>query len=196
MAITVIAIIVAFVISRSRHTEPLPVLFSVPEFTLTNQSGQQVSASTLRGQVWLADIIFTRCAGPCPEMTRTMAELQASIKPTLPVRFLTLTADPGYDTPPVLAAYARRFGADPARWHFLTGTKKEINRVAIDGLKLTSMEKDASTQQNPDDLFIHSTIFVLVDGQGRARAVFESDDSLAKSKMLDALANLLKEGQP
>jgi cytochrome oxidase Cu insertion factor (SCO1/SenC/PrrC family) len=206
IALTIAALVLAFIIKERRKSGagtnlanpnatggPLPVLFEVPDFALTNQSGQVITRSSLRGQLWLADIVFTRCAGPCPEMTRRMAELQSAIPANEPVRFVTLTTDPVNDTPPVLQAFARRFGAQAERWHFLTGTKKQIIDLAVRGLKFTALDKEASQQENPNDLFIHSTIFVLMDKQGRARAVFESDDEAMKPKVLAAIARLLEE---
>jgi len=169
------------------------VLFEVPDFALTNQDGRIITRSNLLGQVWIADIIFTRCAGPCPEMTRRMAELQAAIPVSSPVRFVTLTTDPDYDTPAVMRAYARRFMAQSERWHFLTGTKRQIASLAVDGLKLTTIEKEPERRENLNDLFIHSTLFVLIDKRGRAREVFESDNALTNSKLLLSLAQLLKE---
>jgi len=210
LALTIAAILVAFIIKQAREREStaerlpaigsanvpdgkLPVLFEVPDFALTNQSGQAITRSDLRGQVWIADIIFTRCAGPCPEMTGRMAELQAAIPSSQPVKFVTLTTDPGHDIPAVLQSYARRFLAQPGRWHFLTGTKKQIADLAVGGLKLTALEKEADKREKLDDLFIHSTLFVLIDQQGRARAVFESDDPAMKSKLLPAIMKLLQE---
>jgi len=49
---------------------PLPALGNIAGFTLTNQDGQITTLATLSNHVWVADIIFTRCAGPCPVMTR------------------------------------------------------------------------------------------------------------------------------
>lgn len=211
IALTIAAIVLAFIIKERRQSltsskgeailaapesadGPLPVLFEIPDFALTNQSGRVITRASLHGQLWLADIIFTHCAGPCPEMTKRMAELQSVIPATQPVRFVTLTTDPGNDTPSVLQSYARRFGAQADRWHFLTGTKRQIADLAVHGLKLTALEKDAGQRENPDDLFIHSTIFVLMDKHARARAVFESDDEAMKPKVLAAIDRLLKEG--
>lgn len=171
----------------------LPVLFQVPEFALTNQAGELIRSSDLRGNVWIADIIFTQCAGPCPGMTRRMAELQQAIPPQSPVRFVTLTAHPEHDTPAVLARYADKYLASRGRWHFLTGTKPQIVDAAVNCLKLTSIEKDALQRMDPNDLFIHSTIFVVVDKQGRARAVLESDDESMKVRALGIVQKLLDE---
>ena len=172
---------------------PLPNFFSVPDFALTNQTGQVVTLADLRGKLWLVDIIFTRCAGPCPDMTRRMSELQAQFASEPRLRLITLTTDPGHDTPAVLAAYARRFGAEEGRWHFLTGTKRQIAALAVEGLKLTAQDKDPAQQENPNDLFIHSSMLVLVDGEGRARGIFESDDPELKTKTKLAVTALLRE---
>jgi len=171
-------LILGAVISR-RHAAAiaLPVLGVVQDFALTNQLGQPVTLADLQGKVWLADIIFTRCPGPCPRMTRQMAEIQRSLAGKASVRLVSLTTDPGYDSPVVLSNYARRFDADPQRWQFLTGTKTAIAGLAIDSLKLTALEKSAADRTSEEDLFIHSTIFVLVDKQGRLRGIFETSDA-------------------
>lgn len=152
----------------------LPVIAELPEFSLTNQTGEVVDRSDLKGRVWLADIIFTRCPGPCLTMTRRMAEIRDLVSAELPVGFLSLTTDPKFDTPAVLSKYGEHFKSDPHRWQFLTGTKQEIAKVAIDGLKLVAREKDEADREAPNDLFIHSTVFALIDKQGRLRGVKET----------------------
>ena len=153
----------------------LPVLGPVADFTLTNQNGQTVTLAELRGRVWVADIIFTSCAGPCPRMTKQMKALQGALPSASRAKLVTLTTDPDTDTPKVLKTYAARFDTNPDRWMFLTGTKKEIAALAIDSLKLTAIEKKPEERENPQDLFIHSTIFVVVDKQARLRGVFETE---------------------
>ena len=209
MVITIVAIAAAYVIKRGsqQRNSPdgielrqmaapsgtLPVMFEVPNFSLTNQLGKVVTRTNLLGKVWVADIIFSRCSGPCPEMTRGMAELQAAIPPQSPVSFVTLTTDPLHDTPPVLLAYSRRYAAQAGRWHFLTGTPRQIADLAIGGLKLTTLDKEEAKQLDPNDLFIHSTIFVVIDKKGRARAVIESDEPAMRVKALGIIQQLIAE---
>ena len=157
-----------------RASEQLPIIGPVADFTLTNHFGAPVTLADLQGHVWVADIIFTRCAGPCPEMTRKMRQLQAALPLSSRARLVTLTTDADHDTPQVLARYAERYGADPGRWSFLTGDKVAIANLAIDSLKLTAVEKAPEDRTDPNDLFVHSTIFVVVDKQGRLRGAFES----------------------
>jgi len=190
IGVTVAAIVAAFIVTEVRRdrTAAPPVLFEVPPFTLTNQAGVPFDTAILRGHVWLVDIVFTRCPGPCARMTRRMAELQAALPPATGVRFVTLTTDPLYDTPAILASYARSFGADPARWNFLTGTKAQIGFAATNCLKLTALDKEAGKMESPNDLFIHSTILVVVDKKLRVRGVIETEpaDSLPPEEDLRA----------
>lgn len=194
----VVLLALAVVGLRGGGRASLPVLGTVPDFVLTNQHGQRVERSDLWGRVWVADIIFTRCAGPCPLMTRRMKELQDSLPRGSGVRLVTLTTDPTYDSPEILRRYGERFGADFARWWFLTGAPEQIARLAIDGLKLTAVEIPESKRTNPADLFIHSTTFVVVDAQGRLRGSFETvgedvEFGPVKRRILQAVRRLERE---
>ena len=144
------------------------------------------------------DIIFTRCAGPCVKMTRQMKELQDALASSSAVHLVSLTTDPTFDTPAVLHQYSQRFTADSSRWSFLTGTPSQIASLAAGSLKLTALEKAPKDRETPEDLFIHSTIFVLVDRHSRLRGVFETtgddiDPAAIKAKILGAVHTLEKE---
>jgi len=173
--------------------QSLPVLSRVTGFQLTNQLGQEVSARDLDGHVWVADIIFTRCPGPCVRMTRQLAEVQAGLAADSPVKLVSLTADPEFDTMEVLRGYADRFGAQPGRWHFLTGRKPDVYDLAIRQLLLAVGESDPAQRARDADLFIHSTKFVLVDAQGGVRGVFEGTDPESGPQLLAAIRRLLVE---
>ena len=193
-----LAALLAGVKLRGALGKPLPVIGPVGDFTLTNQLGKQVSLADLRGRVWVADIIFTRCAGPCPRMTRQMKELQDGLAPSTSTQLISLTTDPVFDQPAVLKTYADRFGAKEERWLFLTGTPKQIEALAVNSLKLTAIENKPEQRQDPEDLFVHSTIFVVVDRQARLRGVFETtgediDAQRVKGQILAAVRRLERE---
>jgi protein SCO1/2 len=175
--------------------KPLPVLGPIADFTLTNQNGQAVSLTDLRGKVWVADVIFTRCPGPCLKMSREMKDLHEVISPSSQAKLVTITTDPEYDTPAVLKTYAGRFDADPKRWMFLTGPKTVITNLTGASLKLTALEKPSAERESPQDLFIHSTIFVIVDKHAQLRGVFETmgegvDPAQVKYYILAAIRRL------
>src|SRR5687768_9883733 len=113
----------------ARAAEELPVLAEVPAFGFTDQNGKAVSSDDLKGHVWVADFVFTRCAGPCPLMTQRMVALAKKVSDP-GVRFVSFSVDPEYDTPEVLKKYAQERGAMDPRMHFLSGPKDQIYALA------------------------------------------------------------------
>ena len=126
-------------------------------------------------------------------MTKDMSRLQDLWPKDAPVHFVSLTTDPEYDTPAVLKRYADEHRSDPGRWHFLTGPKKDIVEVAIDGLKLITRDKEESQRESVNDLFIHTTIFVIVDKRGQVRATVESDNAEVLTRTKQLVEELLRE---
>jgi protein SCO1/2 len=107
----------------------------MPPFNLTDQSDERISLDTFRGQPFILTFVFTRCPVPnfCPRMSNNFEELQAAIKAgsgrLATTRLLSVTLDPGYDTPKVLNDYAAFHHADPKIWTFATGDEKQIDAL-------------------------------------------------------------------
>jgi cytochrome oxidase Cu insertion factor (SCO1/SenC/PrrC family) len=161
--------------SRQTDAEPLPDLYPVAKFSLINQDGKKVTREDLLGKVWVASFIFTRCAGPCPQITGNMASLQADLAGQDGVALVTFTVDPDYDTPPVLRRYAKTFGADPKRWSFLTGKKEPLYHLIDKGFHLGVQENQAA-DRTPGTAVTHSTRLVLVDRRGHVRGLYDGTD--------------------
>ena len=162
--------------------EPLPVLGQTSPFTLTAETGQSFDSKALAGHPYVADFIYTTCPGPCPRMSSQMHGIDSQVR-ELPVQFVSFTVDPEHDTPEKLAAYAKQFGADSRRWHFLTGSRDALNQVFRYSFKLGEV----------DGSMVHSTRFVLVDGQGKIRGFYSSDDSDELRKLVRDLRQLEKQ---
>ena len=159
---------------KQQHRQSLPVIGAVADFTLTNQDGKATTLADLTNRVWVADIIFTRCAGPCPIITGHMKSLEDALPQTSDSKLVTLTTDPDFDTPDMMKRYGERFGADFSRWMFLTGTKAQIAALGSGSLKLSAVPVPPADQTNAADLFIHTTIFVIVDKHAQLRGSFET----------------------
>ena len=157
------------------HKSHLPVLGPVADFALTNEAGQATTLVNLTNHVWVADIIFTRCAASCPIMSREMASLQGVLPTNDTVKLVSLTTDPDYDNPTILQRYGEHYHADFSHWIFLTGAKSQLASLAAGSLKLGSTPIAPADQKSPVDLFIHSTIFVVVDKHARLRGFFETE---------------------
>lgn len=176
--------------TRSASDEPLPVLATVPEFSLTEASGRSVSRADLQGAPWVADLIFTNCGGICPTMTAEMSRLVKQSRDLPGVRFVSISVDPERDTPEALRAYAERYDADRSRWLFLTGEESDIRRLAVEGLKLPVADGDPSAGE---DEILHSQRFVLIDGASRVRGTYDVRDQEAMFKLRGDVRRLLEE---
>lgn len=133
-----------------------------------------MSLESLRGKIWVADFIFTRCGGACPAMTARMARLRREVPDG--IVFVSFTVDPAHDTPEVLSSYAANFKADD-RWLFVTGPQKDLYGLSTNGFKLAAMEVPPEEQkEGGDGPFLHSPKFVLVDGSGQIRGYYDSTD--------------------
>ncbi len=180
--------------SGAPSTAPLPVLRTISSMDLVDQEGEPVNLQTFRGQPWFANIIFTRCPGPCARMTQKMRQLQEALPAEASeVQLVSLTTDPDFDTPEVLSQYARKFQADTQSWKFLTGTKEEIVRVSTQEWLLVMLEKGEAERESPNDIFLHSTLTVLMDGLGRIRGTYEILDEGQLEEALADLQRLLQE---
>lgn len=160
--------------NRARKSA-LPVFGQIADFTLTNQDGQVTTLADLTNHVWVADIIFTRCASSCPIMSSQMKSLQAALPADSPAKLVSLTCNPSYDTPLILKKYGERYSADFHRWMFLTGTPKELSDLATGSLKLGVTPVPPDQRNSPTDFFVHSTIFIVVGKQARLRGIFQTE---------------------
>lgn len=162
----------------------LPVYNSVPPFELTTQSGETFHSRALSRTPWLASFFFATCNGPCPRLNTTLFQVQEQTYAYKNLKLLSFTVDPEHDTPEILAAYAKRFKADPARWLFLTGPRATISALARDGFQVGAL----------DDAQSHSTRVMLVDGQGRVRGHFPTNEKEEMDALLAAIQTVHQEG--
>lgn len=156
--------------SDAPKAEDLAVWGQVGDFKFTDQNGKTLEAKDLRGSAWVANFIFTRCGGTCPQMTRAMADLNRELADLPQVKLISFSMDPEYDTPEVLSKYAAKSDAVSPRWKFLTGDKNEMYRITRDDFKLVVKANDPSV---PDEPIIHSSKFILVDAEGKIRGRFD-----------------------
>ncbi len=155
-----------FLYEPEASLKPLPVMGSAPEFSLTDAGDQQFrSPEKLAGQVWVADFFFTNCAGPCPKMAAHMSLLQRQFKNRPDFKSVSFSVDPNNDTPEALSRYAKKLGADPERWYFLTGPAPALNGIAQQGFKVGG-----------EHLINHSMKFILVDREGMVRGYYDGTD--------------------
>ena len=145
--------------------------YPAPPFSLVERSGKTITKDDLAGKVWIASFIFTRCHGPCPNISATMAKLQSELLPSrADVRLVTFTVDPVRDTPDVLKKYALNFRADDEKWLFLTGKEDEVRPLLMKGFKINATKNE---NPKPGDEFDHNTKLMVIDKHGNICGLFD-----------------------
>ena len=170
-------------LGRELSPQRLPVLGQVNAFELTSSEGKLFGLQNLLGKVWVADFVFTTCSGLCPLMTRSMTQLFRSYQLVPDVNYVSISVNPETDTPEVLQAYAKGQKADTRLWHFLTGRREDIQKLAVESFKIGSVEEP----------IFHSGKFALVDRYGNIRGYYEISEAEELSRLFKDISRLLKE---
>lgn len=178
-------------------TEPaaaqaIPVLYELPEFRFVDQDEKPMGLADLRGKLWVADFMFTRCNGVCPMQSANMQALQEALRGTPlwdEVRLVSISLDASHDTPSTLREYAERYKADPAKWSFLHGPKEDVWKLSAEGFKL-HVEDAPENEAMPIE---HVGRFVVVDRQGRVRAYHSGTDPAERAALIADLQRLASE---
>jgi protein SCO1 len=161
--------------------------WTLPDFALTERSGQTLRLADLAGKVWVADFFYTTCPGPCPMLSSRLSDVQKALGDEAGARLVSISVDPEKDTPDVLKLYAERFKAGE-HWYFLTGQKDAIYALARDAFKLPVA--DAPPEGG---LITHSTRLVLVDKTGTVRGFYEGADETGVQQLIRDIRRLLDE---
>ncbi len=157
------------------------------EFSLTDENGRIVTRTELEGKILVVSFLFTGCALTCPEVTQRMAEIQQLTATNDDVRLVSLTVDPRTDTPPVLAKWGARFGADTNRWYFLTGNKPVLHGLIAQSF----LAQDNSDPFNsmPGN-FTGTERIAVVDQHGRTRIYFDGLQPETSAAVVAEIAQL------
>lgn len=178
---------------------------TLPAWQMTDQTGKPIGSTTLRGKPWVANFLFTSCSSSCPPLARATAHLQELMRAWQPkegpplARIVSISVDPETDTPEHLTQWAREYHNDPRLWALATGPYEAMETLVIGGFMQPIIRKDRQAGQpapqapTPIDT-AHSLRFVLIDGQGHLRGLFEQDEA-SLAKLNDALRFLAEEGK-
>ena len=112
----------------ARVLEPQP---AIPDVGLLTAQGHAVRLRDVLSadRVVFVNFIFTSCTTICPVMSAAFSQFLAALGSEADhVRLVSITINPGTDTPEVLDSSAKRYHAR-ASWMFLTGTAADVEAV-------------------------------------------------------------------
>lgn len=140
-----------------------PLNWEIGEFNFKNQDGQDIGLEDLKGDVWIADFVFTSCETVCPPMTANMTRIYQQLEEEgiENVKFVSFSVDPLVDTPDKIKEFMSRYELDSENWQFLSGYSQEtIEDFALKNFKTLVKKPEAADQ------VIHGTSFYLINKEG------------------------------
>lgn len=161
-------------------------------FTFTDQTGRTVTQAEVAGKFAVVNFVHTSCSISCLQVNQRMAEVQRLTAGQDDVRLLSFTVDPRTDTPPVLAEFGRKFGAEAKRWSLLTGNKTEL--YALIETSFLKRESQAGSSTMPGGFHDVDRI-ALVDRNGQVRRYFDGMRSETPAGIVKFLNELRAESK-
>lgn len=164
------------------------VYHRIADFAFINQMGDTISNADVAGKIYVADFFFTSCPTICPIMKKEMLRVYEAFRDKPDFKILSHSIDPTFDTQSVLKDYAEKLGVvDASTWNFLTGDQEKIFEIGQTSYLTTAM----ADQLEPGG-FLHSGAFLLVDGEGRIRGVYDGTKSDQVDRLISDIPSLLE----
>jgi protein SCO1/2 len=164
------------------------IYHTIGDFKFVDQDSSEVTNNTFKGKIYVADFFFTSCRTICPKMKTQMLRVYDSVENDPEILLLSHTIDPEYDTVGLLKDFATRLGVESKKWHFVTGEKEEIYKIAQTSYFATALE-----DKSEPDGFIHSGAFLLIDKHQRIRGKYDGTLEEDVNRLLKDIEKLKKE---
>jgi protein SCO1/2 len=193
---------IALLIACSPKSERLPIFgerefngkdtvyHTIAPFQFVDQDSSVINNSIFKDKIYVADFFFTSCRTICPIMKTQMLRVYEATKEMPDVLLLSHSIDPEYDTVALLHDFAERLGVESKRWHFVTGIKDSIFKIAQTSYFATAMED----KTEPDGR-IHSGAFLLIDKQGRIRGKYDGTKEDDVNRLIADIKKLRNENE-
>jgi protein SCO1 len=167
---------------------PDTVFHTIAPFRFVDQDSASITNETFAGKIYVADFFFTTCRTICPIMKTQLLRVYEATRDMQDVLILSHTIDPEYDTVALLRDFARRLGVESKKWHFVTGVRDSIYKIAQTSYFATAMQ-----DRTEPDGFIHSGAFLLIDKARRIRGKYDGTKEDDVNRLIRDIGQLRKE---
>jgi protein SCO1/2 len=172
--------------TNERNTK---VTHTIGAFSFKDQDGNTVTNDAVKGKVHVANFIFTSCGSICPKMTNSMNKVSDAFIKNDKVVLLSFSVTPWIDTEEVLKRYKDNHNIKNPNWHFLTGNKADIYKLARQSY---FAEEDLGFTKDSSE-FLHTEHFILVDKSQRIRGIYNGTLELDMQNLIKDIHTLQKE---
>ncbi|MBL7858030.1 MAG: SCO family protein [Cyclobacteriaceae bacterium] len=164
------------------------IYHTIAPYSFVDQDSSVITNATFKDKIYVADFFFTSCRTICPIMKTQMLRVYEAKLSDPEVLLLSHSIDPEYDTVGLLHDFAGRLGVKSEKWHFVTGNKEDIYKIAQTSYFATAME-----DKSEPDGFIHSGAFLLIDKNQRIRGKYDGTKDDDVNRLLNDIERLKKE---
>lgn len=156
------------------------ITHTIGNFSFLNEDSSYITQKVVEGKIHVANFIFTICGSICPVMTKHMKMISDGVKESDDVVLLSYSVTPWIDKPAVLKKYKAKNKISNPNWHFLTGNKADIYKLARQSY---FAEEDIGFSKDSTE-FLHTEHFILVDRQRRIRGIYNGTLALEMEQLL------------
>lgn len=176
-----------FIEDKSDVSKLIP--HQINDFSFLNQDSLLITQNIIEGKIHVANFIFTTCGSICPVMTENLKIVSDSLQNDSSLVFLSFSVTPWIDQPIVLNNYKAKNGIQNPNWHFLTGDKAAIYKLARQSY---FAEEDIGLSKDSSE-FLHTEHFILVDKTKRIRGIYNGTLRLEMEQLIADIMTLEKE---
>mgnify|MGYP003402263590 CR=1 FL=1 len=183
----------ALITAYENNVGALPILgrtkdHRIETFELINQDGEKKGTADWNTKIVVTDFFFSHCPSICPKMTKNLKKIQEAFAGDNNLLLNSISMDPERDSAAQLKKYASQYNIDTRNWNLLTGSKKDIYKMARNSFMIVATDGDGG----PDD-FIHSEKMVLIDTQKRIRGYYDGTSSKEVNQLIRDIKKLKNE---
>ena len=158
------------ILSEALNGSPNSLELPAPQFSLTDQHGQSISLSSLRGHTVALTFLDPVCTSDCPLIAQEFRQTDLQLGPAgRNVDFIAIVANPIYRS----ISFTKAFDSQESmnrlpNWYFLTGSLSQLQRVWNSyGVLVSTVGAGA--------MIAHSDLAFIIDGHGRERGALIDD---------------------
>jgi len=173
-----------FVIDKATNSRinNIGVIGKVPNFSLTNFDGEEVTSSILNNKITIVNFMFTQCEDACLIMSENLSLLQERFAQSNDIQFLSITTDPDFDSLEILNDYQKKY-SKKNNWFFARGNIIDIINLSEKGFFLSAKLLPAG----------HSTRLILVDQNNQIRKYYEGTVDVNIFEMQSDIVTLINQ---
>ena len=174
---------------KDKSQVPKKITHTIDNFSFLNQDSLAINESIIENKIHVANFIFTSCGSICPVMTSNFKIVGNSFKNDNEVILLSFSVTPWIDRPYVLKNYRTKNGITNANWHFLTGDRASIYKLARQSY---FAEENIGFSKDSTE-FLHTEHVILVDKTKRIRGIYNGTLSLEMKHLVEDIRSLQEE---